>query len=173
MKKKGRFSFGKDVVPEYFWYNGQARRYIPGDRVDPSQTVVMNEPMGSITDTSARIAPFKAHRGKQPYDVKNQWLLYVTTSGEGGFWREFDWAKALRLGSEASGLAFSGQYGFVSTVMYWPTTHMVASKQRSLQCVDCHGETGRLDWKRLGYAGDPAVFGGRARQGFLTEEVAR
>ena len=30
---------------------------------------------------------------------------------------------------------------------------MVVSKDRSLKCNDCHGE--RLDWKALGYKGDP------------------
>ena len=34
-----------------------------------------------------------------------------------------------------------------------------------LQCVDCHGKHGRMDWKALGYSGDPAVLGGRRAAG--------
>ena len=45
--------------------------------------------------------------------------------------------------------------------MYWPTTHMVQPTHEALQCVDCHGESGRLDWLALGYPGDPIDWGGR------------
>jgi hypothetical protein len=31
------------------------------------------------------------------------------------------------------------------TRMYWPVTHMVAPKEKSLTCNDCHGKNGRLD----------------------------
>jgi hypothetical protein len=45
--------------------------------------------------------------------------------------------------------------------MYWPTTHMVQPAENALQCADCHGEGGRLDWQALGYPGDPLEWGGR------------
>ncbi len=45
--------------------------------------------------------------------------------------------------------------------MYWPLSHMVATKDKALQCVDCHGERGRMNWQALGYDGDPAVRGSR------------
>ena len=32
---------------------------------------------------------------------------------------------------------------------------MVSPKAKALQCIDCHGKNGRLDWKALGYTGDP------------------
>ncbi len=54
------------------------------------------------------------------------YLLQPKTFGEGGFWTEFDWDQALRMGSEAVGLPFSGEYGFAETEMYWPLTHTVA-----------------------------------------------
>ena len=33
--------------------------------------------------------------------------------------------------------------------MYWPITHMVAPKERALQCDDCHAEdeNGVMDWR--------------------------
>jgi mono/diheme cytochrome c family protein len=60
-----------------------------------------------------------------------------------------------------TGLKYSGQYGFAETWMYWPSTHMVQPAANALQCNDCHGSNGRLDWKALGYPGDPMVWGGR------------
>jgi hypothetical protein len=39
--------------------------------------------------------------------------------------------------------------------MVWPVHHMVASKDSSLKCGDCHSDKGRLDWKALGYKEDP------------------
>ena len=35
-------------------------------------------------------------------------------------------------------LPYSGEYGFVETEMYWPTTHMVAPSEQALQCDSCH-----------------------------------
>jgi hypothetical protein len=31
----------------------------------------------------------------------------------------------------------------------------VAPKAEALKCNDCHGKDGRMDWKALGYVGDP------------------
>lgn len=39
--------------------------------------------------------------------------------------------------------------------MYWKVNHMVVPKSQALKCNECHAEKGRLDWKALGYAGDP------------------
>jgi hypothetical protein len=39
--------------------------------------------------------------------------------------------------------------------MVWPVNHMVVPKDKALKCDDCHNEKGRLDWKALGYKGDP------------------
>jgi len=101
------------------------------------------------------------HRGNQVYDSVFGYFLIPKTFGEGGYWTEYEWDKALTLGSENSGLTYSGQYDFAPTQMYWPTTHMVSPKDDALQCVDCHSKNGRLDWIALGYDGDPVKHGGR------------
>src|SRR5690606_10527523 len=116
---------------------------------------------GSIDDPEALIWPFKVHRALQPYDTVYNILLQPQTVGEGGFWTEFDWNQAFELGSEATGLPYSGEYGFAETMMYWPTTHMVAPAGEALACAECHGENGRMNWQALGYYGDPAEWGGR------------
>ncbi len=161
LKKKGRFVYEKELTPEYAWFDGMADRYIMGDPIDTATATVLNPPRGSIRDPEATIWPFKVHRGKQIYDAVYRYLLVPKTYGEGGYWEEFDWDKAARLGSEATNLAYSGRYAFAATEMYWPLTHMVEPKEKSLRCLDCHSEDGLLDWASLGYPGDPVRWGGR------------
>ena len=68
------------------------------------------------------------------------------------------------LNQNDTGLAYSGSHDFAPTEMYWTLTHMVRPKEMALQCNDCHGETGRMDWEALGYYGDPLTWGGRVQQ---------
>jgi octaheme c-type cytochrome (tetrathionate reductase family) len=157
-KKKGSFVYRQNISPEYAWYNGEAGRYLKGDKLDPAGVTALNAPEGGISDPNARIWPFKIHRGKQLYDSVHNHLLVPKMVGAGGYWTEFDWDIAARLGSEAAGIPYSGEYGFTRSEMYWPITHMVASADKSLQCTDCHGGD-LLDWKALGYNGDPAFWG--------------
>ncbi len=162
LKIKGSFHYEKNFQPTYLWDNGTlAARYILGDKIDPDRPTLINLPGGDIHDPEARIAPFKVHIARQPYDVVNRYLLQPITAGKGGFWEVFDWDQALALSTQFTGLAYSGEYGFAETWMYWRTSHMVQPKENALQCVDCHGENGRLDWQALGYPGDPIEWGGR------------
>jgi octaheme c-type cytochrome (tetrathionate reductase family) len=163
LKIKGSFVYESNFVPEYRWYNGNATRYILGDKIDPNEVTPINPPQGDINDPTAKIWPFKIHLAKQPYDKVNNYFLQPKTYGEGGFWTEFDWDLALRLGSEAVGLDYSGQFDFAESEMYWPTTHMVIPADESLSCDHCHGPESRLDWVALGYFGDPMDWGGRFR----------
>ena len=164
MKIKGSFIYQKNLRPEYRWYNGLAERYLLGDKVNTNGSTPLNQPKGDIRDANARIWPFKIHRAKQPYDVELEHLLQPVTSGKGGYWKEFDWDAALRLGEEVTGLPYSGDYDFAATEMFWPQTHMVATKDRALQCQACHAENGRMDWQALGYDGDPIKQGSQTRK---------
>jgi octaheme c-type cytochrome (tetrathionate reductase family) len=154
VKIKGEFRWAKDVVPVYRWYNGEAERYLLGDPIDPAKTVAFNKPLGSRKDPKAKIHPFKLMRGKQPYDK-----IHKTVAAPhlfGGYWNHFDWKKAIADGNAAAGIPFSGEYGWVETEMLWKVNHMVVPRQQALKCTACHAPKGRLDWKALGYAGDPA-----------------
>ncbi|HED64828.1 MAG TPA: tetrathionate reductase family octaheme c-type cytochrome [Planctomycetes bacterium] len=170
MKIKGRFIYAREVVPEYHWYNGTANRYLKGDTFDPSEPLKLNEPRGDIHDPTAKIWPFKVHRGNQPYDVANKTLLIPKTVGKGGYWTDFNWDQAMRLAAPITGIPYSGQMGFAETMMYWPLSHMVAPKEKALQCADCHGDGGRMPWRELGYDGDPAERGGRPAGARTLEE---
>ena len=154
-KKKGHFKWGKMVVPEYRWYNGKAGAYNKGDKMDPEQVTTLAYPIGSFDDQDSKIYPFKVHRGKQIYDTVNNHFLTVKVFGDGGYWTDYDWDKAAKLGTAASGLEYSGEYGFAPTEMYWRINHMVSPKESSLGCLDCHGDNSRMDWQMLGYSGDP------------------
>ena len=164
LKIKGTFVYEHDLQPTYAWFNGNADRYIVGDPIDPTQPTALTPPLGDIGDTTAQIWPFKVHEALQPYDVIYSYLLIPRTSGDGGFWNEFDWDAAFRLNETDTGLAYSGEYGFAPTTMHWTLTHLVQPKENALQCNDCHGENGRMDWEALGYFGDPLYWGGRAQQ---------
>ncbi len=162
LKIKGSFIYERNITPEYYWWNGKvAYRYLWGDPIDPTQPTRFNPPAGDIHDPNAKIWPFKIHRSMVPYDTEYNILLQPKTVGEGGFWVEFDWQKALKLGSEIVGIPYSGHYGFTETWFFYPQTHMVAPKDQALQCDACHGPNGRLDWEALGYPGDPMEWGGR------------
>jgi octaheme c-type cytochrome (tetrathionate reductase family) len=152
-KMKGEFRWEKDIVPAYAWFNGKTSRYMLGDKIDPSKPTFLNRPLGSRKDPKARITPFKLMRGKQPYDSENDY--FVVPHLFGGYWKHYDWKKAIEDGMKAAGKPFSGSYGFAETAMYWRVNHMVVPKEKALGCGDCHGEKGRLDWKALGYPGDP------------------
>lgn len=155
VKKKGEMRYGKNLAPEYRWYNGSAGAYRSGDKIDPSKVTSLAYPLGDRSQDKAKIYPFKVMRGKQVYDAVNLHLLTAKTANEGGYWKEFNWDKAIRLGSQASGLEYSGKYDFAETEMYWRLNHMVAPKDQALGCLDCHGDNGRMDWSGLGYQGDP------------------
>lgn len=172
LKIKGSFTYEKGLQPEYAWFNGTSFRYLLGDPIADTGPTPLNMPRGSIQDAEAKIWPFKIHRAKQIYDTEYRILIQPVTSGKGGYWEEFDWDQAARLGSEITGQPYSGHYGFAETTMHWPLTHMVASGDKTLQCIDCHGEYGRMDWKALAYEGDPIRYGGRSTNRLAQSEKA-
>lgn len=169
LKIKGSFIYESGFMPQYLWYNGTADRYILGDIMNPETSTPINLPLGDIEDEQAKLWPFKVHYATQIYDALNNYLIQPKTVGEGGYWTEFDWDLAAQLGSDATGLDYSGEYGFAPTEMYWTLSHMVAPKENALQCNDCHGDDGRIDWNELGYFGDPINWGGREKQGLLNK----
>ena len=167
-KKKGDFVWAQNVKPVYKWYNGQAGAYLFGEKIDPNKVTELNYPVGDIKDKNAKIFPFKEHKGKQVYDKKYKYFLTPKVWPGGpdkadAYWKSFDWDKALKAGATHKDLKYSGEYGFAPTVMYWRINHMVSPAKESLKCKDCHAKNGRLDWKALGYKGDPMKIKGAAR----------
>jgi octaheme c-type cytochrome (tetrathionate reductase family) len=144
---KGDFTYERYVIPDYQWFNGQVRYTLFGDPVAEGEIVQINEFLGGPDDPASRIWPVRSFRGKQPYDKGLGTLAVFQTAGPGdaAFWENYDWDKALEVGMRSMGVEYSGQFGFVETEMYWPITHMVAPKEDSLRCIQCHREGGRLE----------------------------
>jgi octaheme c-type cytochrome (tetrathionate reductase family) len=147
--KKGRFRWAKDVVPNYFWFNGTMEYHLITDAFDPSKEPLrINKPLGSRTDPSSRIYPFKIHRSVQPYDEQKNRMVNVHLFGSresGAYWKTFDWERAVDAGMEYMDLSWSGELAFVDTAYHFPITHMVAPAENALQCSDCHARVGRLN----------------------------
>jgi octaheme c-type cytochrome (tetrathionate reductase family) len=148
--KKGDFKYETNVIPEYIWFNGEVNYTLRETKLDPSKVVKINSFEGSPTDGKSKIWPIKRFEGKQPYDVGNNQLVVFHTYGkdDAAFWSNFNWDKALEWGMREIGAEYSGKYGFVSTEMSWPITHMVAPKTDALACAQCHQPStgiGRLD----------------------------
>jgi len=153
-KMKGDFKWAKNVTPNYLWFDGTIDRVLMGAKIDPGKVVHLNYPRGE-RDKGAKITPFKVMKGKQPYDAGNNVMAVPHLFGKGGFWKTYDWNSAIAGGMKAAGLEYSGKYGWVETDMYWKVNHMVVPNEQALKCNDCHGANGRMNWKALGYAGDP------------------
>jgi octaheme c-type cytochrome (tetrathionate reductase family) len=148
LSTKGDFEWEEDAKPVYAWFDGQVE-YTTGEQtIDPDQVVEINRITGDAEDDVSRIWPFKRMEGRQAYDSGLNRLVYTHVWGpttETAFWTNFDWGKAIGAGMQAAGKEYSGQYGFVDTHMYWPTTHMVAPADQALDCVDCHASDGRME----------------------------
>ncbi|MGF7141173.1 tetrathionate reductase family octaheme c-type cytochrome [Roseimarinus sediminis] len=146
---KGSFKWEKNVQPDYMWFNGTADHYILGDTIK-SNPVIINPLFGSHDDGESKIIPVKIHRGDQIYDKVHNILiqprLWAAEKGDSAFWMDFDWDKAAEAGMKQIGLPYSGEYGFIETEMYWPVNHMVAPKDQSVSCAECHtrSDEGRL-----------------------------
>ncbi|MFP3912992.1 MAG: hypothetical protein ACLFUT_13035 [Desulfobacteraceae bacterium] len=52
-------------------------------------------------------------------------------------------------------------YGFINTTMHWRVNHGVGPKSQALSCTHCHSPDRVMDFKALGYSGDPALSKGR------------
>ena len=146
--KKGDFTLGEDVVPEYAWFNGEVRYTLLGDIVEQRDIPTpINRLGGSADDGRSLIWPMKVFRGAQPYDPVRRTLVTPHTAGndDTAYWKNFGWEKAIATGMKVSGADFSGEVDFIRTEMSWPITHMVAPKENALGCSDCHVRGGRLE----------------------------
>nr|WP_242519327.1 tetrathionate reductase family octaheme c-type cytochrome [Halochromatium roseum] len=138
---KGNFTYDENIVPEYAWFDGQMRYTTIDTRFDPNaESIEINGFSGSRGDERSRIWPFKRMHTWQPYDKGNGTLVYTHLWGEdeAAYWGNYDMGAAIEKGMADFGLDYSGEYGFIETLSWWPITHMVAPKEQALACGDCH-----------------------------------
>ncbi len=148
LSTKGSFVWERNVTPDYMWFNGTADLYILGDTIKSSPAYI-NTLFGSYKDDDSKIIPVKIHVGDQIYDkVYDQFIqpkLFSQEKGDSAFWKDFNWETAAAAGMKSIGLPYSGEYGFIETVMHWPVNHMVSPKEKAVACAECHTrEDGRL-----------------------------
>lgn len=143
--KEGDFTVGENVIPEYVWFNGKIKYTLLGDKVDKAAGIVqINRFEGSPNDGKSVIWPVKVFRGMQPYDPVNKTLVIPHTTGvdDASYWKNFNWEKAIAAGMASVGAPFSGKVDFIRTEMTWPLNHMVAPKENTLACNECHVKGG-------------------------------
>ncbi len=144
---KGNFTYAEDLKPMYAWFNGTMTYTTIDTKFDPNKApVAINSFTGSYNDPDSRIYPFKRMKTIQPYDKGNNTLVYMELWGDtdSALWGNYDFGKAIKAGMAKFNLPYSGKWGFVETVSYWPSNHMVAPKEDALSCEECHSKRGRL-----------------------------
>jgi hypothetical protein len=146
--KRGTFSYAENIDPEYIWFNGSVSYLLLNERVHLNEDgyVEINSFAGSPDDGKSRIWPVKVFRGVQPYDPELGTMVVPHTAGlnEDAYWHNFDWEKSITAGMLSAGQPFSGKVDFIKTQMSWPITHMVAPKEQSVGCDECHSKDGRM-----------------------------
>jgi octaheme c-type cytochrome (tetrathionate reductase family) len=144
---KGDFKYAENVEPTYRWFDGKMNFLTIDQTFDPDKKPVeVNSFEGSYDDPDSRIYPFKVMNTIQPYDKVNNTLVYMELWGNNdtSLWGNYDFGKAIKVGMEKYKLPYSGEFGFVDTVSYWPINHMVTPRDDALDCGECHAKEGRL-----------------------------
>ena len=109
-------------------------------------------PNGSRDDLNAKIFAFKVHKGKLPLLAERNWLIPITVEH---FFANGEIDPAVKnAAKELYGLS-DAKYSWIETTRYMGIFHGVQPKEKALKCMDCHGKDSRLDWKSLGYKGNP------------------
>lgn len=142
------------LSPVYEWDWGADTVYQRGDRIDPNKIVTLTRP--AARNLGAKIAPFQLVYATQPYDKKYRYLISPKLSETPGeLFPTENWEQIAQQGLQDLRLPFSGTLGFVVTATYKRINHGIAPADQALDCLDCHGQQGRITWKKLGYEADP------------------
>jgi hypothetical protein len=157
-EEKGKYVYDQtleyDVSPVYAWFNGHSFVQVPGRpvKLNDQNEITMVLPQGDRDDPTAKIHPFKLHRGKLPVLDDKKWLAPIMTEE---LYRHGDPDKAVRDGAQSLYGIEDAKFQWMETIRYMGINHSVPTAEDSLQCVDCHSEGGRMNWQQLGYETDP------------------
>lgn len=144
---KGSFAYAENLKPIYAWFDGTMNYTTIDTKFNPNKAPIdINFLSGSSVDSNSRIYPFKKMHTIQPYDKKNNTLVYLDLWGndDNALWGNYDFAKSIASGMRKNGTPYSGKWGYIETNSYWPINHMVAPKDKALSCIQCHAKEGRL-----------------------------
>ncbi len=163
-EQKGKYVYTQklesDVEPVYAWFNGESFAQIPGQPVhrDAQGRVTMVLPQGDRADPTARIAPFKLHRGVLPVLTEQQWIAPVATEE---LYEHGDPDRAVKDAVFSLYGLQDAPFSWENTIRYMGIYHAVPPAEDAVECADCHVPDGRMDWRALGYEADPAPEAGR------------
>ena len=125
-----------NVKPEYRWWN--------------RMMLVPPEPVGSISDSKAKIYPWKRTTYTVIGDAATDKVVFIKA---GIYSITGDVAMAAKKGAEDGKQTYSGQWKGVAESMVFSLNHQVAPKSEALKCNACHSPAGIMDFKTLGYEG--------------------
>jgi len=153
-KYSATITLESDVEPVFAWYDGTTVAQLPGEplRQNENGKVEMMLPHGSKADPGSKLYAFKLHRGKLPVLKDKQWIVPIVVEE---FFADGDIDKAVREAAAEFYGIHDPEYEWVDTVRYMGLFHEVTPASQALGCLDCHSPGGRMDWKALGYDGDP------------------
>ncbi len=123
-----------NVKPEYRWWN--------------RKMLVPPEPVGDLSDATAKIFPWKRADYTVVGDAKTGKALLIKA---GVYFVKGDPLAAAKKGAEDTKAEFSGAVKGVDESMLFSVNHQVAPKAQALSCDACHAPDGVLDFKALGY----------------------
>lgn len=124
-----------DVRPEYRWWNRKM--------TSPP------EPVGDISDPSAKIFPWKRATYNVVSDATTGKPVYIKA---GVYATKGDPLAAARKGAEDGKQEFGGTVEGKEETMVFSLNHQVAPKTQALACQACHAPDGALDFEALGYS---------------------
>ena len=153
-KYSASITLEKDVSPVYAWFNGYTKATLPGEPVtrlaDDSVGIMM--PEGSREDPKAKLYAFKLHKGKLPLLAEKNWLIPITVEH---FFANGEIDPAVKSAAKTVYGLDNVKYSWVDTTRLMGIFHGVQPKAKALKCMSCHGKNSVMDWKALGYKGNP------------------
>jgi len=163
------------VKPQYLWFSGTNKYYSVGEKIDAKSTAVLVKPDAGISDVKAKIYPFKLVKGKIPFDETNNYLIPLKVNGNDGLGKTNKWDSSAEIGMQEMKLNYSGKVSFIEAESYLTVNHMVSPKEDALKCTQCHGVKGEkiLNWKELGYSGDPMRTKGREKNKLVKTQLKK
>jgi hypothetical protein len=153
-KYSATITLQKAVTPVYAWFNGYTKAQLLGEPISrlADGSVGIMVPQGSRDDTRAKIYAFKLHKAKLPLLEAKNWLIPITVEH---FFSNGQIDPAVRSAAKEIYNIDNAKYTWVETTRYMGIFHGVQPASNALKCVDCHSQKGLMDWKALGYKGNP------------------
>ncbi|MBS1795082.1 MAG: hypothetical protein JSS81_14585 [Acidobacteria bacterium] len=153
-KYSATITLQKDVTPVYAWFNGFTKAQLLGEPANflPDGSVGIMIPQGSRDDPKAKIYAFKLHKARLPLLADKNWLIPITVEH---FFSSGQIDPAVQMAAKEMYDLSTIKYTWVETTRYMGIFHGVQPKEQALKCMDCHGPKGVMDWKALGYKGNP------------------